>query len=208
MRVVVVDDHPVFLESVAKTIRERAEFELVGEAADAASALRLIRELQPDVAVLDLQLPDATGIEVAEAVRRSAVATRTLLLSAHHDPDAVCSAVAAGAAAYLSKTSTRRQICDTVAAVARGETVLDAQAQAGLAAGLRDRARPDPVGLSTREHEVLQLTAEGLSTRLVAARLGIGESTVKSHLKGVYAKLDVSDRAAAVAVAWRRGLLT
>jgi two-component system nitrate/nitrite response regulator NarL len=205
--VLVADDHPVYREGVARAIKGRPEFELVGEAEDGREALQLIRDIAPDVAVLDVQMPGLPGHDVLHAVRRDGLVTRVVLLSAHVDSDTVYRAVASGAGAYLSKESSRERICDAVAAVARGEVVLSSEVQAGLASEIQIREKDARPALTPREHEILVLTANGNSAPDIGKQLHLSQSTVKTHLKSLYEKLGVSDRAAAVAEAMRRGLL-
>jgi two-component system, NarL family, nitrate/nitrite response regulator NarL len=205
--VLVADDHPVYREGVARAIKGRAEFELVAEAGDGREALDLVRELSPDVAVLDVQMPQLQGNDVLHAIQRDGLPTRVVLLSAHVDSETVYRAVASGAGAYLSKESSRERICDAVAAVARGEVVLSSEVQAGLASEIQIRERDERPALTPREHEVLVLTAGGHSAPDIGKQLHLSQSTVKTHLKSLYDKLGVSDRAAAVAEAMRRGLL-
>lgn len=207
VRVLAADDHPLFREAVVRAIRERPEFELVGEAADGTEALAAIRELRPDVAVLDVKMPGLDGTQVLSAVRRDELPTRVILLSAYLDGAVAFEAMAAGAAAFLSKDADRRRIGDTIAAVSRGETVLGPEVQSGLAAEIRLRGAKDRPALSDREREVLGHIAEGRSAPQIAALLFLSTATVKSHLQSLYEKLGVSDRAAAVAEAMRRGLL-
>lgn len=207
VRVFVADDHPVYREGVARAIKARPEFELVGEAEDGRQALERIQVLVPDVAVLDVQMPGLQGSEVLHAIKRDGVSTRVVLLSAHVDSETVYRAVASGAGAYLSKESSRERICDAVAAVARGEVVLSAEVQAGLASEIQIRERDERPALTPREHEILVLTADGHSAPDIGKQLHLSQSTVKTHLKSLYEKLGVSDRAAAVAESMRRGLL-
>ncbi len=207
VRVLVADDHPVYREGVARAIKARHEFELIGEAENGRQALESIKALLPDVAVLDVQMPGLQGSEVLHAIKRDGVPTRVVLLSAHVDSETVYRAVASGAGAYLSKESSRERICDAVAAVARGEVVLSAEVQAGLASEIRIRERDERPALTPREHEILVLTANGHSAPDIGKRLHLSQSTVKTHLKSLYEKLGVSDRAAAVAESMRRGLL-
>lgn len=207
VRVFVADDHPVYREGVARAIKARPEFELVGEAEDGREALERIKELLPDVAVLDVQMPGLQGSEVLHAIKRDGVLTRVVLLSAHVDSETVYRAVASGAGAYLSKESSRERICDAVAAVARGEVVLSAEVQAGLASEIQIRERDERPVLTPREHEILVLTANGHSAPDIGRQLHLSQSTIKTHLKSLYEKLGVSDRAAAVAESMRRGLL-
>ncbi len=207
VRIVVADDHPLFREAVVRAVRERPEFELVGEAGDGREALDAIRELRPDVAVVDVKMPELDGLKVLNAVRRDELPTRVILLSAFLDGATAFEAVATGAAAFLSKDADRRRITDTVAAVSRGETVLGPEIQAGLAEEIRVRGAKDRPGLSAREREILGHIDEGRSAPDIAKLLYLSPATVKSHLGGLYEKLGVSDRAAAVAEAMRRGLL-
>jgi two-component system nitrate/nitrite response regulator NarL len=205
--VYVAEDHPVFQEAVARAIKARPEFELAGAAADGRTALAEIRELQPAVALLDLRLPQLEGIEIVRAIQRDRLPTRVVVLSADSSRKYVYDAVKLGAAGFLTKAATLDQICDTVAAVARGETVLSPEIQAGLVTELRERDRPERSLLSEREAQVLRLIADGLSGPEIGARLHVSSSTVKTHVKSVLEKLGVSDRAAAVAEAMRRGLI-
>lgn len=207
VRVLVADDHPLFREAVARTVRERPEFDLIREAQDGREALHAIRELQPDVAVLDVKMPLLDGLQVLNAMTREGLPTRSVLLTAYLDGPIAFEAVAAGAGAILSKEADRRAIADAIAAVARGETVLGAEVQSGLAAEIRLRGTSDRPPLSAREQEVLRLVADGLSAPQIADTLVLSPATVRSHLQSLYEKLGVSDRAAAVAEAMRRGLL-
>jgi len=206
--VLVADDHPLFRDGIVRAVRERPDLELVGEAADGRTALQHIRELRPVVAVLDLALPELDGLDVLQALRRDGLPTRVLMLSASTDAPLVFEAVSAGAAGYLPKSASREEVCDAVVAVSRGESVLDPALQAGLFDEVRARGVDDarPV-LTGREREVLALMAEGLAAPAIGARLFVSTSTVKSHLGHLYEKLGVSDRAACVAEAMRRGLL-
>ncbi len=207
MRIVVADDHPLFREAIVRAIKERPDFVMIGEAADGRSALEVIRELRPDVAVLDIKMPELDGLKVLNAIRRDELATRVILLSAFVDGSTAFEAVAGGAAAFLSKDADRRRITDTIAAVSRGETVLGPEVQAGLADEIRVRGVKDRPALSAREREILAHIAEGRSAPEIAKLLFLSPATVKSHLGALYEKLGVSDRAAAVAEAMRRGLL-
>ena len=207
VRVLVADDHPLYREGVVRAIKERPDLELLGEAGDGRDALARIKELTPDVAVLDVKMPGLDGLQVLGAVVRDGVPTRVLLLSAFLDGQVVFQAVAAGAAGYLSKDADRRTIVEAILAVHRGETVLAPEVQAGVAAEIRARGRVDRPALSEREREVLELVAQGLASPEIGRRLFLSPATVKSHLQNLYEKLGVSDRAAAVAEGMRRGLV-
>ena len=196
----------MYRSGVIDAIKRRPELEFAGEAANGRAALELIRTLSPDVALVDLQLPDLDGMAVANAVGRDRLGTRVLVLSAHFDSPTVYAALGAGASGYLSKDASGREICEAIEAVARGETVLGGDIQAAVAAEIR-RREPRQAMLSEREHEVLKLTADGLSASEISGQLHVSQTTVKTHLQRVYEKLGVSDRAAAVAEAMRRKIL-
>jgi two-component system nitrate/nitrite response regulator NarL len=205
--VYVADDHPVFREAVGRAIQSRPEFELAGHTGDGREALREIRELTPSVALLDNQLPSLTGVDILRAVHRDSVPTRVIILSADDSGPLVYEAVQLGAAGFLTKVATLNEICDAVAAVARGATVLAPEVQSGLVGQVRAQSQTGSPVLSERESEVLRLIADGLSAPEIGARLFISSSTVKTHVRKVFEKLEVSDRAAAVAEGMRRGLL-
>jgi two-component system nitrate/nitrite response regulator NarL len=208
VRVLVADDHPVYREGLARLISSRPEFELVGEVGGGREALHEIRRLNPDVAVVDLRLPDLDGIDIVESVIREGALARVVILSAYEESATVYRAIASGARAYLLKVCSGDVLCGTILAVARGETVIPASLQSGLASEIRARREHrDDAMLTTRELEILRLAADGLSAPEIAARLVISVTTVKTHLQHIYAKLEVSDRAAAVATALRRGVL-
>jgi two-component system nitrate/nitrite response regulator NarL len=208
VRVVVADDHPLFREGIERAVRERSELELVGSTEDGREALRVIREQEPLVAVLDLRLPSLDGLQILNALTRDGVPTRVLFLSASGDPELVYRAVQGGAAGYFRKEADRQAILDAIMAVSRGRTVIDPELQAGVFDQIRARGTGEdrPI-LTVREREVLALMAEGLSGPQIADRLIVALPTVKTHQARLYEKLGVSERAAAVAEAMRRGLL-
>jgi two-component system nitrate/nitrite response regulator NarL len=207
VRVLAADAQPLYREALTRAIRERPELELVAEAGDGRAALDAIGAEAPDVAVLDGTLDGLSGEQVLNAVARDGLRTRVVLIAARPDQRQVYAALAGGAAGYLTKDADARELCDAIAAVARGGTVLSAELQAGLAAEIRMRApRRRPV-MSERERETLVLIAEGKSAPEIGRTLHLSTATVKTHLQHIYEKLGVSERAAAVAEAMRRGLL-
>ena len=207
IRVLVADDHPLYREAVVRAVRARPEFELVAQAQDGREALGVIRDAAPDIAVLDVEMPSLGGVEVVRAVARDGLDTRVVLLSAHLESDTVYAAVAHGVRAYLSKAWPAERICDALVAVARGDVVLPEEVQAGLAAAIRSNAAPGKLHLTPRERDVLVAIARGQTAPSIAQELHVSPATVKTHLKTLYEKLGVSDRAAAVAQAMRRGLI-
>jgi len=207
VRVYVGEDHPIYLEGLVRALRQRPEFDVVGSSHDGREALAEIRALAPDVAILDEHLPGLLGNDIAQAMNRDGLNTRVMMLSASLDSAVVFRAVANGVRAYLTKDSDRATICDAVSAVARGQTVLAPEIQAGLADQVRLRERDDRPALSPREQEILEQAASGRSAPEIARELHISTATVKTHLHNLYEKLGVSERAAAVAEGMRRGLL-
>ena len=207
IRVLIADDHPLYRTGLVDTVKRRPDLELVGQAEDGAAALHEIRTLTPDVCVLDVKMPGLGGVEVLKAVEREGLDVSVVFVSAYYDSDVVYGALGCGASGYLSKDSTGDEICDALVAASRGRTTLGADVQAAVAREIRRRSGDHERLLTPREDEILRLTADGMSAPDIARRLHLGATTVKTHLQRVYEKLGVSDRAAAVAEAMRRGIL-
>lgn len=205
--VLIADDHPLFRDAVEDAIKDRPDLQLVGTAENGRVALEEIRRLRPDVAVLDMRMPELDGAKVLNAVVRDGIPTRVLFLSTHTESGMVYDLIARGAAGYIDKVSSAEEICNAIAAVSRGQTVLSQSLEGGVLQQIRLKGGDPDTKLTTRELEVLRLVAEGHSAPEIATRLYIEPSTVKSHLQNVYDKLGVSERAAAVAEGMRRGLV-
>ena len=205
--VLVADDHPVFRGGLINAIEKTGGLKLVGQAESGRRALELIRELEPEVAVIDLKMPELDGIQVMRAVAADGLPTRILFLSGYLQSTAIYKAIEAGAQGYLSKDSHPDTICDAIVAVASGETVLSPEVQRSIGEEIRLRAPATPAALSEREREILVLTADGHSASDIGDRLFLSPATVKTHLQRIYQKLGVSDRASAVAEAMRAGIL-
>jgi DNA-binding NarL/FixJ family response regulator len=215
----VVDDHPVVRDGLCAMFAREPEFEVLGEAGDGAEAVRLARQLRPDVILMDLRMPGMDGVTAITELARNGVATRVLVLTTYDTDSHVLPAIEAGATGYLLKDAPRSELLRAVRAAANGEAVLAPAVAARLmsrvrspsvrSAGVRSAGvRSAGAGpLSPRELEVLELVASGTTNKQAAARLFLTEATVKTHLLNIYAKLGVSDRAAAVAEAFHRGLL-
>jgi two-component system, NarL family, nitrate/nitrite response regulator NarL len=169
--------------------------------------LDAISTLEPDVAVVDCAVDGLSAEQVLTAVRREGLGSRIVLIAAEPEPRRVYTAIANGAAGYLTKGAEGRELCDAVAAVARGRTVFAPPLQTGIAGEIRLRAVDQRPFLSDREREILRLVAEGVTAPRIGRVLHLSPATVKTHLHHIYEKLDVSERAAAVAAAMRRGLL-
>jgi two-component system nitrate/nitrite response regulator NarL len=207
VRVVVADDHPLYREGVVRALSSSGQVEIVAEAEDGRKALAKIEEHRPDVALLDYKLPGLDGVAVTHAVVRDGLPTRVLLLSAFTESGVVFKALETGAAGFVPKEARREQIVDAVLACARGENVLPTELASGLVSEIRLRAVDDAPALTERESQILRLIASGRSLPDIAGELFLGVTTVKTHVQHLYEKLGVSDRAAAVAEAMRRGLI-
>lgn len=207
VRVLAADAQPLYREAMGRAIKERPELELVGQVADGREALAAISAEQPDVAVIARRLPGLMGDQILNAVGRDGLGTRVVLISAEPDAGLVYEAIAKGAAGFLTKRADARAICDAITAVARGRTVLAPELQAGVAGEIRLRAVDERPFLSERENQILKLIATGQTAPEIGRSIHLSTATVKTHLQHLYDKLGVSERAAAVAQAMRRGLL-
>ncbi|WP_433508559.1 response regulator [Nonomuraea sp. CA-143628] len=204
IRLLVVDDHPVVRDGLSSMFARDPDFEVVGEAADGAEAVRLAETLRPDVVLMDLRMPGMDGVSATRELAGRGTGVRVLVLTTYDTDSHVLPAIEAGATGYLLKDAPRDELLRGVRATARGEAVLAPSA----AALLMSRVRSSASGLlSRRELEVLQLVAAGGTNREAAAQLFVTEATIKSHLLNIYGKLGVGDRAAAVTEAFNRGLL-
>ncbi|WP_055482560.1 response regulator transcription factor [Sphaerimonospora mesophila] len=204
IRLLIADDHPIVRDGIRGMFAGDPGFEVLGEAGDGAQAVELARALNPDVILMDLRMPRMDGVAAIKELARLGIAARILVLTTYDTDRDVLPAIEAGATGYLLKDTGRDELIRAVRTAARGEAVLSPSVATRLLGQVRAPADP----LSARELEVLHLIAEGATNREAAARLFISEATVKSHVLHIYAKLGVNDRAAAVAAAFRRGLLT
>lgn len=207
IRVVVADRQPLFREAAVRAVRQRTQLRLVGEAGDGRSALRLLRAEAPDVAVVDVRLPGIDGRRILNAVVRDGLVSRILLVASTDDGAAGYAAIEAGAGGWLSRTVDADELCAAIVAASRGEIALARDAHTLLAGEIRRRAGAATPILSERERQVLTYVADGLGAREIGERLHLSTGTIKSCLLQVYRRFGVSERAAAVAVALRRGLI-
>ncbi|MEV0083390.1 response regulator transcription factor [Saccharopolyspora sp. NPDC050642] len=200
----IVDDHPVVRDGLRGMFDSVADIEVLGEASDGPSAVALAAELDPDVVLMDLRMPGGGGVAaIAELVRRGQ-RCKVLVLTTYDTDSDTLAAIEAGATGYLLKDAMRDELFAAVRAAAAGRTVLSPAVASRLVSRVRS---PGEQPLSAREREVLGLVAKGRSNREIAADLFVSEATVKTHLTHLYGKLEVNDRAAAVAAAYDRGIL-
>jgi DNA-binding NarL/FixJ family response regulator len=212
-RIVVVDDQDVVRAAFEVLLATQPDFAVVGSAADGAQAVRVCRELRPDVVLMDIRMPDMDGIEATRRLLAAADPPRVLILTTFDLDEHVYNALDAGASGFLLKDASAERLFDAVRVVAAGDALLAPAVTRRLVAEfarIRVRRRaPDPAlrTLTTRETEVLRLIAQGLSNPEIAARLVVGEETVKSHVSRVLTKLGLRDRTQAVVVAYESGLV-
>jgi two-component system nitrate/nitrite response regulator NarL len=205
--VIAADDHPLYLKAMLETLEADPALRVLAVAPDGRQALELIMKHEPQVAVLDLRMPELDGREVVRRLRRSESRTRVLFVSEYHGGELVLQALTAGAAGFLSKSASGEEICAAIRRIAGGESVLPADVGTSLASTLRERGATG-THLSPRELTILELMADGGPAQIIADRLHLAVPTVKTHIQNLYAKLGVNDRGAAVAEGMRRGLLS
>ncbi len=209
-RILLVDDHPLFLDGVRAALTGAGDLEVVGEARTVAEAVTRAAELVPDVVLMDLNLPDASGVEATVRILAASPDVRVLMMTMSADDDAVVAAMRAGARGYIVKGTGRDELLHAIRTVAAGgavfsPTVADRLGRffTGLAVGGGREMFPQ---LTSRELEVLDLVARGLENRRIARELHLSDKTVRNHVSNVMAKLDVEDRSAAIARARAAGL--
>lgn len=207
IRILLADDHPVVREGLRGTLSAEPDLEVVAEASNGPQAEALAAELLPglDLILMDLRMPGGDGVESIARITAAGLPVRVVVLTTYEDDRDILRAVEAGAAGYLLKDMARAELADAVRAAVRGETVLAPTVAGRLMDQLR--TRPERPRLSEREVSVLRLVAGGATNAEIGRRLFVAESTVKTHLLRVFAKLEVTDRTAAVTTAMRHGLL-
>jgi len=206
IRIVIADDHSVVRQGLRMFLGLDPELEVVGEATDGAEALRLARELRPDVVVMDLLMPVMNGIEATAAIRRELPNTEVLALTSVLEDASVVGAVRAGAIGYLLKDTQADALCQAIKAAAAGQVQLTPKAAARLMQAVS--APESPEALTERETEVLRLVAQGQSNKQIARSLHIAEKTVKTHVSNILSKLGVQSRTQATLYAVRIGLVS
>jgi len=199
VRIFLLDDHEIVRRGLAEMLAAEPRFEVVGEAATAAEASRRIRALRPDVAVLDVQLPDGNGIDVCREVRSELPDTYCVIFTSYDDQDAVLACLLAGASGYLLKEIGRTDIVEAIDQISRGRSLINPHLMDRMIERVLQTPPVDPTiaALSEREREVLELITQGLTNRQIAERLFIGEQTVKNHVSRLLAKLGLQRRSQA-----------
>jgi len=208
IRLLIADDHPVVRAGLVGLLGNEPGIEVVAEAADGEEAVRLAAATNPDVVLMDLQMPNVGGVAATARITNGETgepAPRVLILTTYETDDQIIAAIEAGAAGYLLKAAPREEIAAGIRSVAAGQSALSPQVAIRLVERTRNQATPAP--LSPRETEVLRLVAQGRANKQIATTLGIAESTVKTHLLSIFDKLGVTDRTRAATLALEHGLL-
>jgi DNA-binding NarL/FixJ family response regulator len=201
IRILSADDHPLLRSGIATLISTRPDMQLVGEASNGKEAVQLHRELRPDVTLMDLQMPDMSGVDAITAIRSEDPTARIIVLTTYSGDTLAQRALKAGARAYVLKSLVRTEILDTIRLVYEGEKRVQADVAAEIAKHTADAA------LTAREIEVLQLVASGFANKEISFRLSINEETTKTHIKNILAKLGARDRTHAVTLGLKRGII-
>ncbi len=202
IRILIADDHLVVREGLVAILNRQSDMTVVGEAGNGHEALEQWRNHRPDVTLMDLRMPEMSGVEAIIAIREEDDKASVIILTTYDSDEDVYRGMRAGAKAYLLKDAHREELLNCIRAVYAGKTVVSP----GVAAKLANRLREER--LTPRELEILTLVGQGLSNKLIARALDITEGTVKTHVKNVLEKLDATSRTEALAVAARRGLIT
>jgi DNA-binding NarL/FixJ family response regulator len=202
-RVFLLDDHEVVRRGVRELLEAEDDLEVVGEAGTAAEALARIPSTRPDVAVLDVRLPDGDGVEVCRDIRSEHPEVACVMLTSFADDDAVYAAIMAGAAGYLLKQVRGTDLVDGIRRVGRGESLLDPAVTTRVLERIRHRPEDELSGLTEQERRILALIAEGLTNRQIGERLYLAEKTVKNYVSNLLAKMGMSRRTEAAAYAAR-----
>jgi DNA-binding NarL/FixJ family response regulator len=201
IRVLSVDDHPLLREGIAALLGNQTDMQLVAEASNGREALEQFRKHRPDVTLMDIQMPEMSGIDAISAIRGEFPEARVIILTTHAGDVQISRALRAGARAYLLKGSLRKELLETIRAVHAGQKRLSSEVAAEIAEHVTDDA------LTPREVDVLRLVAGGNANKEIAAKLSLTEETVKSHVKNILAKLGANDRTHAVTIGLKRGII-
>lgn len=211
IRVLIADNHPVFREGLARLFQEEDDLECVATAKDGEEAIRLAQEFMPDVAVIDVNMPQTSGIEALKQIRKTCPSIGILMLSAYKYSHYVNSSIQAGADGYLVKNIPRHKLIEAIRMIHAGQGVFNLEVSGGvlrrLTAGASD-STANPSVLHKRELEVLKLVAKGMTNKQIANELNISDNTVGTHLVNVFRKLGVESRTEATLHAFKEGLIT
>jgi len=209
IRVLICDDHPVVREGLAAMLRMQPDIEVAGEAANGQQAIDLVRGAAPDIVLMDLRMPEVDGVSAMRRIHEFAPEVQFIVLTTYDNDEYIFQGIQAGARGFLLKDSPREELFKAIRAVWRGESLLEPAVAGKLIDRFTELTRQTASAdsLSERELEVVRLMATGAPNKVIAARLSISGSTVKTHIQSIFQKLAVSDRTEAVTESLRRGLI-
>jgi two-component system response regulator NreC len=206
IRIVLADDHVLVRQSL-KSLLEREGFQVAGEASDGQEGVRLVEALQPDIAVMDISMPILNGLDAARELSRTSPKTKTILLTQHDEGQYISEALEAGVKGYVLKSQVANDLLLAIRQVSRGQVYLSPGVSRGVMEAYRSKSEKSKNPLTLRERQVLQLIAEGKSTKDVASLLGISVKTAESHRTRLMQKLDIHETASLVRYAVRQGIV-
>ena len=208
--ILIVDDHAFVRQGIQTFLETNPDLQVIGSAERGPEAIRLVKEFTPDVALVDMVIPEMDGVEITRCIRAASPRTQVIIFTSFHEDEQIFPAIRAGALSYLLKDGRPSEIADAIRKAARGEAVLDSRVAARIVQEMQGR-HPDQVNafivLSERELEVLRLVAKGMTNQEIAERLVIGEATVKTHVGNIFSKLHLADRTQAAVYAWAAGIV-
>jgi len=208
IRTVLADDHPIVRAGMIEMLSQTEDIEVIAQADNGVSALNYALELEPDILLLDMELPEMDGIEVTEALQKKQTSTRVLALSAYNSSSYILGVIEHGAMGYLTKDEGADTILQAIRHVARGGTWMSPEIKMRIQQARQEKNNAEVNQLSSRELQVFQLIAEGCDNLTICSTLDISEGTVKNHVTNIYNKLHLHNRAEAVAWAWRNGVIS
>jgi DNA-binding NarL/FixJ family response regulator len=209
IKILIADDHPYVREGLLSMLKRERDFTVVGEAGNGVEAVNKVKELSPDVILMDLRMPEMDGVEAMNQIREIKPDTKFVILTTYSDDDYIFRGIEAGARAYLLKDAPREELFKAIRAVHRGESLIQPVVASKVLDRLTELSRRSPSSeeLSDRELEVLQLMAKGAANKEIGAALHISQSTVKTHISSIFQKMGVNDRTSAVTEALKKGII-
>jgi len=209
IRILIVDDHPVVREGIGSMLKREPDFKIVGEATNGLEAIEKVRELSPDIVLMDLRMPELDGVEAMIRIRAEKPEVKFIILTTFSDDEYIFRGIAAGARAYLLKDAPRAELFSAIRTVSKGESQIQPVVASRVLDKLAELSKKPPAAetLSDRETEVLKLMAKGVSNKELADQLSITQSTVKTHITSIFQKLNVTTRTEAVTTALRKGII-